>query len=310
MKSRYSPFVTRREAIRKSCSSTSWRGPSLSKAKPSPSWPIARTPPATSIQRSGAALLSAAGLHRLIGRVERVARERVLDVHEQQLLMLLLVIEPERDQGGEPFIRLARTPPSQPRHRRVDMPAIVEHPLQRRPGEQPARRPRVARPDGLVIGIEQIGEVPCRRARSPGGAPSAGRSRRTTSCARDATSSGWHRASTGPAGPPATAARQALRCPGVPPDSAAAASRRRCGPPVLPLRWYPPLPHSRGPIKPSCRPSHAGPAAYRDCLSRRPPWLDAAAGRAGRSRAAAARRSFRSAFPNSPPRTWPDGIRG
>ncbi len=34
--------------------------------------------------------------------MQRVPREHVLDVHEQQLLVLLLVVEPEGDQVGEP----------------------------------------------------------------------------------------------------------------------------------------------------------------------------------------------------------------
>jgi hypothetical protein len=39
MKARYSPLLTGRAAMRNGRSSTSWRGVSLSKAKP-PAWPI------------------------------------------------------------------------------------------------------------------------------------------------------------------------------------------------------------------------------------------------------------------------------
>ena len=40
--------LTGRVAIRKGSSHARWRGPSLSKAKPSPAWPISTSPPSTS----------------------------------------------------------------------------------------------------------------------------------------------------------------------------------------------------------------------------------------------------------------------
>src|SRR5215207_1562805 len=49
-----SPFVTSAAATRCGCSSVTWRGPSLSYAKPSPAWPISTTPPSWSRQPDAA----------------------------------------------------------------------------------------------------------------------------------------------------------------------------------------------------------------------------------------------------------------
>ena len=44
-----------------------------------------------------------------IGRVERIPRQHVLDVHEQQLLMLLLMVEPQGDQIAQPGLAGSRS---------------------------------------------------------------------------------------------------------------------------------------------------------------------------------------------------------
>ena len=58
MNATYSAAVTRRVPSSNGASSTSWRGDSLSYAKPSPAWPIDARPPSKATKRSaGAAVL-------------------------------------------------------------------------------------------------------------------------------------------------------------------------------------------------------------------------------------------------------------
>ncbi len=73
------------------------------------------------------------GLGRRIGRSQRVGPEHVLDVHQDQLLMLLLVIEAELDQGFQVRpLRRGRFD-DQPRHGGVHMRPIGQDMLKRRP---------------------------------------------------------------------------------------------------------------------------------------------------------------------------------
>ena len=146
---------------------------------------------------------------RIVGRMRRVERKRVQNVGQQQLLMLLLVIEPDLDDRNEPA-EIARGF-DQRRHRLVDMGAIGGDLGGARTRHQAALRPRLARPGGDVIGIVQISETLIERRGSLWHRAAAETARRTTSHARDATWSGWRRASTGRPGPPATASRRGAR---------------------------------------------------------------------------------------------------
>ena len=96
----------------------------------------------------------------IVGRSGRVLREGVQDVGEQQLLMLLLVIEPELDSGAQDFGKRCRARfDDQPLDRRIDMRAIGGDLAGVRPRDQPALRPRMARAGGDVIGVEQEREA-------------------------------------------------------------------------------------------------------------------------------------------------------
>ncbi|MCY1303951.1 hypothetical protein D9M70_536830 [compost metagenome] len=83
-------------------------------------------------------------------------------VHQQQFLVLLLVgqaqLYPRRQLGIQ--WRLLQ----EPAHVFVDVRAIGPHPGQRRSRQQTALRPRLARAEGFVIGIEQVGEGGIERA--------------------------------------------------------------------------------------------------------------------------------------------------
>src|SRR5579883_2370165 len=95
-------------------------------------------------------------LRRLIARQQRVDPKDVLDIHQDQFLMLLLVVKAELDErrGGLPLRRVGAL--DEPRHRGADMVAIGGNRIEGRPRQQPALRPRVAGSDRLVIGVEQI----------------------------------------------------------------------------------------------------------------------------------------------------------
>ena len=89
-----------------------------------------------------------------VRRAQGIPGEDVLDVHEQQLLMLLLVMEPQGDQLGKPW--LARIS-QQGLHGAVDVGAIARDLLDARAREQAALGPRMARPHGLVVRVEDEG---------------------------------------------------------------------------------------------------------------------------------------------------------
>ena len=90
--------------MRYGSSSTVWRGVSLSNAKPLPVLPMSIAPPSKSMKvapgtlpdgQEGGACIAGSG----------VAREHVLDVHEQQLLMLLLVMAADLDDAFDALER-------------------------------------------------------------------------------------------------------------------------------------------------------------------------------------------------------------
>ena len=68
----------------------------------------------------------------------------MLDVHEQQLLVLLLVVQAELDERQDRGGPVGRGRLDQPRHGRVDMRAVARHRVRGRPRQQAAPRPRMA----------------------------------------------------------------------------------------------------------------------------------------------------------------------
>jgi hypothetical protein len=85
----------------------------------------------------------------------RVVRQQMLDVGQDQLLMLLFVMDAERDEiarrGGD-------RADEEVVHRAVDVRAICEHGREIGTREQPALRPRMPLPDGVVIRVEEHSE--------------------------------------------------------------------------------------------------------------------------------------------------------
>src|SRR5439155_6459365 len=97
-------------------------------------------------------------LTRIDGR-HGILRKSVQDVGEQKLLMLLLVMQPDLE-NTQHFrqLRVLRAL-EQSLDGRVDMGAEGGNAFAVRPREEPPPRPRVARPGGDVIGIEEIREL-------------------------------------------------------------------------------------------------------------------------------------------------------
>ncbi len=102
-----------------------------------------------------------------VDRVGRVVREEVLDVHEQQLLVLLLVMATQLQQFEATLVDPARLEGAD--HGLVDAGAEVPDLRHRRAGDEPALRPRLPWADRLVVRVEQEAEHRLRRgvARQP-----------------------------------------------------------------------------------------------------------------------------------------------
>ena len=79
--------------------------------------------------------------------------EHVLDVHEQQLLVLLLVVEAELDERGR---RRGVARVDELVHRVVDVRAVLRDLVDARPREQTALRARVPRTDRFVVRVEEV----------------------------------------------------------------------------------------------------------------------------------------------------------
>ena len=94
--------------------------------------------------------------HGVVGRQQRIARQDVLDVHQQELLVLLLVLDAELDQ------RRRRPPRGLSRrvgHGLVDVGPVLGDLLDPGPGQQPPVVPRIPGAHALVVGVEQVAEV-------------------------------------------------------------------------------------------------------------------------------------------------------
>ena len=93
---------------------------------------------------------------RRIGRPRGVAGQRMLDVGEQQLLVLLLVVHPEPQQRVE--FGTGGTAGDQHRHALVDLPAPSAHVIQRRARDEAALCARMLRTNALVVAVEEHAE--------------------------------------------------------------------------------------------------------------------------------------------------------
>ncbi len=97
-----------------------------------------------------------------IGRAQWIAPERVLDVGEQQLLVLLLVLQAQfQDLQG---LRRQRAGLQLRQHAGFDLVPVLQHLRQRGPRQQAAMRPRMRRADALVVTVEQV--IPLRIVRA------------------------------------------------------------------------------------------------------------------------------------------------
>src|SRR5262249_22454336 len=87
---------------------------------------------------------------------ERVLRERVLDVREDQLLVLLLMVEADLDDLRDLGVPALPELTERARELRVDVRAIAIDLLDRGPGEEPSPGTAVAVAHGVVIRVEQV----------------------------------------------------------------------------------------------------------------------------------------------------------
>lgn len=92
---------------------------------------------------------------RAVNRAQRVGGEVRLDVHAQQFLVLLLVVQTEFDEAFDRGVGLAVEPVEQRLHARVDGPAVTVDLLDGRTRQQAALVARVELADRLVVGVEQ-----------------------------------------------------------------------------------------------------------------------------------------------------------
>ena len=185
MNASQSPHVTGDPAIRNGRSSTSWRGPSLSKAKPSPSCPISTMPPSWSIQPGSGRPAS--------GRTTAARRTAERSGLRDRAWWMSMTSSSWcccswcRPSSSSSAVRVGRTAVEQLQHGGVDVLAVLGDLRDAWAGDQPALGSGVTSADGLVVGVEQEAEAlvvrACARVR-------ARTSRRTTSCGRGATWSG------------------------------------------------------------------------------------------------------------------------
>ncbi len=91
---------------------------------------------------------------RQIGGLQPVLRQQVEHVGEEQLLMLLLVGEPQHHQGGK--VRIRSGIGQQGVHGGVDMVAVGHHLRGAGTGDHSPRSARLSIAQGLVIGVEQV----------------------------------------------------------------------------------------------------------------------------------------------------------
>jgi hypothetical protein len=92
----------------------------------------------------------------IVGGCDRVVRQQVLDVGEYQFLVLLFVLQAERDQCGQRRVEsTARLRLEQASHARIDVGTVGAHFVERRARQQAALGTRMLRADAVVIRVEQ-----------------------------------------------------------------------------------------------------------------------------------------------------------
>ena len=116
-------------------------------------WPPSNATHSERRRRRAAAGAAGRRAHR---RPQRVLREQVQQVGQDQLLVLLLVVQAQLDQRADVVGHAAA---QQVGHRVVDVRAVRQHLGQRRPRQQAAARPLMARADGVVVRVEQEAEA-------------------------------------------------------------------------------------------------------------------------------------------------------
>src|SRR5260221_9086504 len=89
----------------------------------------------------------------LVGRLQRIAREQMLRIREDELLVLLLVMQAQFDQGAGLCGKAVGG--EQAEQGLVHMTAIREHFFETRARQEAPLRPRVAIADAVVVGVEQ-----------------------------------------------------------------------------------------------------------------------------------------------------------
>jgi hypothetical protein len=95
------------------------------------------------------------GRPRQVRRPHRVHPERVLDVRDEQLLVLLLVVQPELDERVRGVLRVVGDPPHEPAHARVDVRTVGIDLRDRRARDEPALRTAVPLAGLHVVRVEQ-----------------------------------------------------------------------------------------------------------------------------------------------------------
>jgi len=80
----------------------------------------------------------------------------MLEVGEQQLLVLLLVVKPEGDDGFQHGERLGTRSLEERVNRRVDRAAVGSHVTHGRPGQEATPRALEGRPDPLIVGVKKV----------------------------------------------------------------------------------------------------------------------------------------------------------
>ena len=194
MNSRYSPFVTSRDASLKSSRNSRCAGPSLSNAKPSPSCPIRCTPPAkrAPLQLGRSRARRSAAARDTTGRSGFIQNTCLMSVTSSSWCCCSWC-SPSSMSACAGCCGSSSHALQQIAHRVVHVRAILEHLAHRGPRDEPALRATVTLARLHVVRVEQervprirrdvLGRVR-RRVRT---------SRRTSSCARGATWSGSRR---------------------------------------------------------------------------------------------------------------------
>ena len=94
------------------------------------------------------------GLDLIGGGVERRARHQVQHIHQEKLLMLLVVVQTQLEQIALMAAGLALRQPGD--HAAVDLASISQDLVDGRPGHQPTLVPPDPLAQGLIVGVEQL----------------------------------------------------------------------------------------------------------------------------------------------------------